>query len=64
MVALSAVARKKPNTVIPETLRFCIHFIKQKPSAVLRGSLSDAWQFPTLAWGGPTLPSALRRFTS
>ena len=24
----------------------------------------DAWQFPTLAWGGPTLPSALRRFTS
>ena len=21
-------------------------------------------QFPTLAWGGPTLPSALRRFTS
>ncbi len=26
--------------------------------------LYDAWQFPTLAWGGPTLPSALRRFTS
>ena len=24
----------------------------------------DAWQFPTLAWGVPTLPSALRRFTS
>ncbi|WP_237764607.1 hypothetical protein, partial [Escherichia albertii] len=24
----------------------------------------DAWQFPTLAWGSPTLPSALRRFTS
>ena len=23
-----------------------------------------AWQFPTLAWGDPTLPSALRRFTS
>lgn len=23
-----------------------------------------AWQFPTLAWGNPTLPSALRRFTS
>jgi len=22
------------------------------------------WQFPTLAWGDPTLPSALRRFTS
>ena len=26
--------------------------------------LFNAWQFPTLAWGGPTLPSALRRFTS
>ena len=26
--------------------------------------LYDAWQFPTLAWGDPTLPSALRRFTS
>ncbi|AAM83608.1 hypothetical [Yersinia pestis KIM10+] len=24
----------------------------------------DAWQCPTLAWGDPTLPSALRRFTS
>ena len=24
----------------------------------------DAWQFPPLAWGDPTLPSALRRFTS
>ncbi|MFS6817745.1 hypothetical protein, partial [Citrobacter meridianamericanus] len=27
-------------------------------------TLFDAWQFPTLAWGDPTLPSALRRFTS
>uniref|UniRef100_UPI00226B15C2 hypothetical protein n=1 Tax=Erwinia psidii TaxID=69224 RepID=UPI00226B15C2 len=27
-------------------------------------ALYDAWQFPTLAWGDPTLPSALRRFTS
>ena len=26
--------------------------------------LMDAWQFPTLAWGDPTLPSALRRFTA
>ena len=26
--------------------------------------LFDAWQFPTLTWGAPTLPSALRRFTS
>ena len=26
--------------------------------------LFDAWQFPTLTWGDPTRPSALRRFTS
>ncbi|MCP1112033.1 hypothetical protein M6B24_02065, partial [Enterobacter bugandensis] len=26
--------------------------------------LINAWQFPTLTWGDPTLPSALRRFTS
>ncbi len=26
--------------------------------------LFDARQFPTLTWGDPTLPSALRRFTS
>ena len=26
--------------------------------------LFNAWQFPTLTWGDPTLPSALRRFTS
>ncbi|WP_343517221.1 hypothetical protein, partial [Klebsiella quasivariicola] len=25
-------------------------------------ALFDAWQFPTLTWGDPTLPSALRRF--
>ena len=27
-------------------------------------ALFDAWRFPTLTWGDPTLPSALRRFTS
>ncbi len=36
----------------------------KKPPALTGGSLFDAWQFPTLAWGDPTLPSALRRFTS
>lgn len=24
----------------------------------------NVWQFPTLTWGDPTLPSALRRFTA
>ncbi len=37
----------------------------QKTPALWTGVfLIDAWQFPTLAWGDPTLPSALRRFTS
>ncbi len=27
-------------------------------------ALINAWQFPTLTWGDPTLPSALQRFTS
>ena len=38
---------------------------RKKPLSFDRGlRLFDAWQFPTLAWGDPTLPSALRRFTS
>ncbi len=38
---------------------------KQKARSFDRAfCLFDAWQFPTLTWGDPTLPSALRRFTS
>ena len=40
---------------------------RKNKSPVFRTELSalfDAWQFPTLTWGDPTLPSALRRFTS
>jgi hypothetical protein len=39
----------------------------QNKKAILSDGLDalfEAWQFPTLAWGDPTLPSALRRFTS
>ena len=53
-----AFTRIRP--IFPDTLK------KQK-GPVFRLGLSllfDAWQFPTLAWGDPTLPSALRRFTS
>lgn len=41
-------------------------YAKQKALNVSSGlsALFDAWQCPTLAWGDPTLPSALRRFTS
>ena len=40
--------------------------LKTQKTLTVRSGLSqlDAWQFPTLAWGDPTLPSALRRFTS
>jgi hypothetical protein len=40
--------------------------VKQKTPRFHAGFfvLFDAWQCPTLAWGDPTLPSALRRFTS
>ena len=38
---------------------------KQKPGlSTGLSALFDARQFPTLTWGDPTLPSALRRFTS
>ena len=40
--------------------------VKEKAPCLRTGPclLFGAWQFPTLAWGDPTLPSALRRFTS
>ncbi len=46
--------------------RLYIYFSKNKRPCLPTGPfvLFDAWQFPTLAWGDPTLPSALRRFTS
>jgi hypothetical protein len=44
---------------------FASHAHKKAPCFRMRlVCLIDAWQFPTLAWGDPTLPSALRRFTS
>ncbi|MEZ2586583.1 hypothetical protein ACBQ10_18680, partial [Kluyvera intermedia] len=42
---------------------FISHTRKKAHPAGWASSLFDAWQFPTLAWGDPTLPSALRRFT-
>ena len=54
--------------------RFCPTLSRRLPTKFTQNKkaiLSDglfvlikAWQFPTLAWGDPTLPSALRRFTS
>ncbi|MEN4193951.1 hypothetical protein, partial [Serratia marcescens] len=45
-------------------LRFFTFYAQQKALNVSSGlsALFDAWQCPTLAWGDPTLPSALRRF--
>src|SRR5699024_243314 len=40
------------------------HLACPPPRSPYHHVLFDAWQLPTLAWGDPTLPSALRRFTS
>ena len=41
---------------------------KQKPRTlrygVIRFRYNSIWRCPTLTWGNPTLPSALRHFTS
>ena len=37
----------------------------QNPAVLLqRGRFNSIWRCPTLTWGNPTLPSALRHFTS
>ncbi len=58
--------QEKPLTVLGVMFLFD-YFYSQRKKAIREDGLFDlldAWQFPTLAWGGPTLPSALRRFTS
>ena len=55
----------KPEILLATTRNFCVSHTAKNPRfghGVL--ALFDAWQCPTLAWGDPTLPSALRRFTS
>ncbi len=37
---------------------------KKSPITMNEALIFDAWQCPTLAWGDPKLPSAIRRFTS
>ncbi len=39
------------------------HISNGCPNSLLAQKIK-AWQFPTLTWGDPTLPSALRRFTA
>ncbi len=56
-----------PTQQKPRTFRDGVLFkCKNKKPGLSTGlsALFDAWQFPTLTWGDPTLPSALRRFTS
>ena len=40
----------------------CTH--KKAPLQSNEALVFDAWQCPTLAWGDPKLPSAIRHFTS
>ncbi len=56
-----------PTQQKPRTFRDGVLFKRKNKKLSLSTELSalfDAWQFPTLTWGDPTLPSALRRFTS
>ena len=56
-----------PHSKKPRTFRDGVLFKRKNKKPGLSTGLSalfDAWQFPTLTWGDPTLPSALRRFTS
>ena len=59
--------RYTPHSQKPRTFRDGVLFKRKNKKPGLSTGLSalfDAWQFPTLTWGDPTLPSALRRFTS
>ncbi len=54
---------RRPDKAKPPSGIFFAPMQKGHPSG-WPSALFDVWQFPTLAWGDPTLPSALRRFTS
>ncbi len=59
--------RYTPHSKKPRTFRDGVLFKRKNKKPGLSTGLFvlfDAWQFPTLTWGDPTLPSALRRFTS
>ncbi|WP_288398527.1 hypothetical protein, partial [uncultured Serratia sp.] len=57
---------EKQGKAAQPSCAFFAFYAQQKALNVSSGlsALFDAWQCPTLAWGDPTLPSALRRFTS
>ncbi len=66
-VSAAPPGRYTPHSKKPRTFRDGVLFKrKSKKPGLSTGlfALFDAWQFPTLTWGDPTLPSALRRFTS
>ncbi len=52
-----------PERLVRQTLFRANRLLMEAYTEILELEF-DAWQFPTLAWGDPTLPSALRRFTS
>ena len=69
---VAPVSAAPPGEIYPtqqktRTFRDGVLFKRKNKKPGLSTGLSalfDAWQFPTLTWGDPTLPSALRRFTS
>ncbi len=66
-VSAAPPGRYPPYSKKPRTFRDGVLVKRKNKKLSLPTELSalfDAWQFPTLTWGDPTLPSALRRFTS
>ncbi|MGV4126248.1 hypothetical protein, partial [Citrobacter freundii] len=62
---LRAVAAQRSNPLPADLSSSGERSTDKTKGPVFRPGLSllfDAWQFPTLAWGDPTLPSALWRF--
>ena len=46
------------------TYSFAFRLLIIVSQEIINKTLINVWQFPTLTWGDPTLPSALRRFTT
>ena len=64
---MHSVAQPRFRQGYPTLSRHLPTSFRRNKKAILADGLFvlfKVWQFPTLAWGDPTLPSALRRFTS
>ncbi len=56
---LSHISNSCPNSLLAQKIKRASCCLSSQ-----HNTKSKAWQCPTLTWGDPTLPSALRRFTA